>query len=280
MAVLLALLAALGYGTSDFCAGLASRRWRAEAVSGLTVAFEVLSAGLGVLLYPGHGPTVHALAWGAASGLGGGTGTITLYRGFAEGSMTVVATLSAVLAAVMPAILGVALGDHLSPGAAAGIVIAVPALALVSWQPGASGAGAGARAGAFYGILAGLGFALLFIALDRAGTRAGAWPLLPGQAIALCVVAPFALRALRSAGAPGVRDAPLVLAAGVLGGGAALAFLVATGRGALAIVAVVTSLYPAFTVLLARVILSERWTRSQVAGLLVAGASIVLVSVS
>lgn len=279
MAVALALLSALAYGTSDFCAGLVSRRWSAGAAAGMTVLTEVAFAAVSVVVLPGHGPTVRAVVWGVASGLGGGTGTIALYRGFAEGSMTIVATLSGVLAAVVPVIVGLVLGNHLSPGAAVGIVIAVPAIALVSWTPG-SARGDRHGAAAVFGILAGLGFALLFVGLDRAGTRAGAWPLLPGQATGLCLVSPFALRALRRAGRPGAGDVLLVMCAGVLGGAAALLFLLATGHGELSIVAVIAALYPAFTVLLARAVLHERWSRSQAAGLGVAVASIVLVSVS
>jgi uncharacterized membrane protein len=69
------------------------------------------------------------------------------------------------------------------------------------------------------------------------------------------------------------------VAAGVVVGTAALIYLAATGHGALAIVAVVTSLYPAFTVLLARIVLSERWSRRQAVGLLIAVVAVVLVSV-
>ena len=279
MAVLLALLSAAGYGTSDFAAGLASRRYAPGPAAGLIVAVELVCAGIAVVLFPGHGPATAALLWGAAGGLGGGAGTLALYRGLAAGAMTVVATLSAVLAAVLPVVVGLALGNHLSAGAAIGIVIALPAIMLVS-RPPATGDHGGGRAGLGYGALAGIGFALLFVALDRAGTRSGAWPLLPGQAVALGVTAPVAVRGIRRAGPPAVADALLLGVAGVLGGAAALLFLEATGHGELSIVAVVTSLYPAFTVLLARIVLAERWSRPQVAGLIVAAASIVLVSVS
>ena len=187
------------------------------------------------------------------------------------------AVLTAVLAAVIPAIVGLALGDHLTIGAAAGIVIAIPAIGLVSWQPQSAERSA-ARAGLLYGALAGLGFALLFIALDRAGTRAGAWPLIPGQVVALLLIAPFAYRGLPRAGRPSRATGALALGAGVLGGAANLLFLAATGHGQLAIVAVLTALYPAVTVLLARALLSERWTRLQACGLLTAAAAIVLVT--
>jgi uncharacterized membrane protein len=279
VAILLALLSACSYGISDFSAGLAGRRWAPEAVAGLVLTTEVLFALGCALVDGGHGPTGQALLWGAASGLGGGTGTIALYRGFAAGAMAVVGTLSGVLAAVVPAIVGLLTGDTLHPLAALGIAIAVPAIGLVSWQPGGAAAGGRARAAAGYGLLAGLGFALLFVALQRAGTRAGAWPILSGQTVGWCVVAPFAARALHTAGRPGRPDVLLALAGGVLGGAAVLLFLVSTGHGELAVVAVIASMYPGFTVLLARVALGERWSPLQGCGLLVAAASVVLVSV-
>ena len=191
--------------------------------------------------------------------------------------MTVVATLSGVLAAVLPVLVGLALGDHLAALTAIGIVTAVPAIGLVSWQPG--GDRRDLRASVAYGSLAGLGFALLFVALDRAGTRAG------GLADAARPGRRPVHRGPRSrcgggrrAGAPRLRDAALVVAAGLLACAAALLFLAASGRGELAIVAVLASMYPAFTIVLARALLGERWSRLQVAGLLVAVVSVVLVS--
>ena len=195
--------------------------------------------------------------------------------------MSVVATLSAVLTAVIPVIVGVALGEHLTVWSELGIAIAIPAIALISRQsdgetdPANRGA---ARAGMLYGSLAGVGFALLFIALDRAGTHAGAWPLLPGQVVALILIAPFAWRAIAAGGSPQRSDLALIIGAGTLSGIANLLFLAATGRGQLAIIAVVTSLYPAATVVLARAFLSERWTRIQATGLLTSFVAIVLVS--
>jgi drug/metabolite transporter (DMT)-like permease len=123
-----------------------------------------------------------------------------------------------------------------------------------------------------------VGFALLFVALDRAGTHAGAWPLIPGQLVALLLIAPFAYRGLATSGNPPRSAVALTLGAGVLSGIANLLFLASTGRGELAIVAVLTSLYPAATVVLARAFLAERWTGVQAAGLLTAVAAMILVT--
>ncbi|MEO8966843.1 MAG: DMT family transporter [Solirubrobacteraceae bacterium] len=277
MAVVLALGAALAYGTSDFAGGLASRRFAAGPVTAVIEAVGLLAATAAVLLFPGAGPSATVLAWGAVSGVGTGVGALSLYHGLSIGRMSVVATLAAVLTAVIPVIVGVALGNRLSVGAEAGIAIAFPAIGLTSWQRLASDRHA-ARAGVLYGVLAGLGFALLFVALDRAGTHSGAWPLIPGQLVAVLLVAPFAYRGLNASGNPRRSAVALTLGAGALSGIANLLFLAATGRGELAIVAVLTSLYPAATVVLARVFLAERWTGAQAAGLLTSATAIILVS--
>jgi drug/metabolite transporter (DMT)-like permease len=276
MAALLALAAALAYGTSDFAAGLASRRYGAGPVTGGVQVLTLITAVSAVLLFGASSPSATTLAWGTLSGLGTAIGTLSLYQGLAVARVSVVATLSAVLAAVVPVIVGVALGDHLSLAAQAGIALALPAIALMSWQTDVDARRA-ARPGLLYGMLAGLGFALLFIALDRAGTDSGAWPLIPGQLLALLLIAPFVYRGL-DAGRPAASAVKLTLSAGILSGMANLLFLAAIDRGELSIVAVLTSLYPAATVVLARVFLDERWSALQSAGLLVSVAAIVLVS--
>ncbi len=278
MAVLLALLSAVAYGLSDFAAGVASRRSSAAAVTGAAQILGLLTALIAVAVDAGVGPRGHALAWGAISGLGSALGTLSLYHGLAVGRMSVVATVSALLTAVIPVIVGIALGNRIGIAAAAGILLAVPALVLVSWQPRGDPA-TGASRSLLFGALSGAGFALLFIALDRAGTRSGAWPLVPGQVVSLVPIAPLAYRGLRAQGLPPRRTVAIAIGAGILSGAANLLFLAATGHGELAIVAVLSALYPAVTVVLARVLLAERWTRRQAIGLMVAGAAIVLVSV-
>ncbi|MDN5769833.1 MAG: EamA family transporter, partial [Microlunatus sp.] len=204
MGVLLALIAAIVFGGSDFAAGLASRRLAAGPVAVFVQAVGVAAAGIAVLIVPGAGLTTPALAWGALSGVGTAVGTLGLYHGLSVARMSVVAPVSAVLTAVLPVGVGLLLGERLSAAASAGIVVAVIAIALVSRgqadpAPGdrdlglRGNAGAGVALG--WGSVAGAGFALLFVALDQAGTGSGAWPLLPGQLVSLLLVAPFGWRA-------------------------------------------------------------------------------------
>lgn len=129
------------------------------------------------------------------------------------------------------------------------------------------------------GLVAGAGFALLFIALDRAGTSAGAWPLLPGQAVAVVVVLAWAAAARSRPDRKAWSQAWRIgLAAGVLSGVANLLYLAATGAGQLAIVAVVTALYPTVTILLARLTLHERWSRLQIIGLIASAVAVAAIS--
>ncbi|HXJ66611.1 MAG TPA: EamA family transporter, partial [Actinomycetota bacterium] len=123
VALILALLAALGYGSSDFAAGIGGRR---TSVGGVVLAQQPVAALATLVVWALSGPsspTAAALTWGALSGLGNGFGTIALYRGLAVARMSVVASLSAVLAAVIPAGVGIALGDRLSVPEATGLVL-------------------------------------------------------------------------------------------------------------------------------------------------------------
>lgn len=127
------------------------------------------------------------LAWGAASGLGSGLGALALYRGLTIGRMSIVAPLAGVLTAALPAVVGLGLGNLPGTLSLMGIVIAVPAVLLASRSHGGASA-AQQRSGIPEAVVAGLSFALLFIALDRVGTRSGTWPLVSGQTVAMGVI--------------------------------------------------------------------------------------------
>jgi uncharacterized membrane protein len=274
MPVLLGLVSALCYGTSDFVAGLGGRRASAGAVAFLGQPFALIVTLVALALFQGSGPTASILLWGGISGVGNGLGTFALYRGLAIGQMSVVAPLSAVLTALVPAAVGLGAGERLSLIEGAGIALAVPAILLVSAQ----GRSAPVRAsGVLEGVLAGAAFGLLFVALDQAGSTGGAWPLLPGNLVSFAVLIPFVLR-VPDRTTSMKRAVPYSAAAGMLGGLATLSFLIATSEGRLPLVATLAALYPAVTVIMARLMLAERWTRSQRAGLFAAAAAVALIS--
>lgn len=276
MGVLFGLCSAIAYGASDFLAGVAGRKVSSQLVAALSQPIGLVTAIVAVLALRDGNPTVTLLAWGACAGVGSGVGTLALYHGLAVGRMSVVAPISAVLAAALPAVVGLSTGDHLRWWGLMGLVLAFPAIALVSRQPAA--ADSGHRAGVVDGIVAGAGFGVLFICLAKAGTSAGAWPLVPAQIVAIATVVGFGVRGMALRASEVRATIPAALAVGSLGGAANLLFLAATGRGQLAVVAVLTSLYPAVTVLLARTVLHESWARVQAVGLVLAVLAVGLIS--
>lgn len=277
MAVLLSLCAALAYGLSDFVGGVASRRvspWAIAFTSQLGGAAVVLL--LGVVL--GGDPRGADWAWAALAGLGNGVGTSFLYRGLAGGRMGVVAPVSGVGAALVPLVVGLATGERPGLLAWAGIVAALPAIWLVAKEPGGADAPrATVAAGLVDGVLAGLGFGVLFAALAQVPEDSGFLPLAFNQVVGAVVVAAVAA-ALHQAWVPREPTAYVGLVSGTLGASATGLFLVATQTGYLTVAAVITSLYPAFTVVLAALVLRERVHRAQGAGLLLCAVAVGLIA--
>jgi uncharacterized membrane protein len=186
-----------------------------------------------------------------------------LYRGLARGQMSVVGPLSAVGAAVVPVLVGVALGERPSPLAIGGVLVALPAIGLVA----ASGSVRGKLGGGLVdGLAAGLAFGILFIGLAQAGRPAGLWPVASEQTGALLVTLGVAVKSRQPLRIP-VRFLTIPVLTGVSGMAATLAYFYATHFSMLAVAAVLVSLYPGVTVLLARVILHERFSPAQRAGL-------------
>ena len=278
-AVLLALGAALSYGLSDFVAGVASRRTSACAVAVVGSAVGGLLAVVLALLLPGD-PTPGDLAWGALAGVGNGLGGAFLYRGLSRARMGVVGPVSAVGAAVLPVAVGVLGGERPAPLVWLGIVAALPGIWLVAREPAASSSPvSGGGAGLVDGLLAGAGFGLLFAALGQVPDGAGYWPVVVSQGVGVVSVVVLATL-LGAAWVPRDRAA---LAGGAGAGSlsvvAVVGFLLATQQGLLTVSAVLASLYPAATVLLAALVLHERVHRIQGLGLLLCGASVVCVAV-
>ena len=277
MIIAFALASAVVFGAGDFCGGAASRR-----AAPLPVLLVSLPVGLTLLLVVavtgGGGSHPAALAWGAASGLAGGAGLLVFYRALAEGPMSVVAPVSGLMAAVVPAVAGVARGDRLSAAAFTGIALCLVAICFVSMEKGRAAAVRRAR-GPALAVLAGTGFGAFFV-LIRLGDDGTLWPLVASKAVGALMVAlaatlarqgPLALH--RDRAALGV--AALAGTLDVLGN---LLYLFATRAGMLSVAGVLSSLYPASTVLLARLVYGERLRPIQRLGLVVAVAGVGLVT--
>jgi drug/metabolite transporter (DMT)-like permease len=272
VAVLLALVSALAYGLSDFVGGVASKK-----VTPWSVALSAQLAGaVGVLVLSltlGGSPTGHALAWALVGGLGNGFGTAFLYRGLAAGRMGVVAPISGVGAALVPVVVGLVAGERPGTLVWAGLLAALPGIWLVSREPGTRAAGAGVGDG----VLAGLGFGTLFAALAQIPEEAGFLPLALNQVVGgLTIIAVATV--LRRPWLPRDPRAGIGAVSGLLGALATGAFLVATHHGLLTVTAVIASLYPAFTVVLAALVLREHVHRAQGAGLGLCAVAVALVA--
>jgi drug/metabolite transporter (DMT)-like permease len=283
LAVILALVSAIGYGASDFAAGLASRTASVIQVT-LLACLAATAAMLAVLpLAASHRPSGAALAWGAAAGASGTLGGIALYLGFRYAAFSVAAPLSAVGTAGFSVLAGLLWSERPSALALVGIALALPAIVGVSISAGGdkpaeeTGGPSRPAAGVAAGLIAGACFALLLIGLDRAGSRSGLWPAAAAE-VAELAVAVAAAAVTRNLRLPRGRPGRLAVIAGVAGAAGTLFYFYAAHDGLLAVVAVLTSLYPASTIVLARVVLAERLTVLRLAGLSLAGACVALIA--
>lgn len=277
MPVILSLLSALFYGLGDFSGGFASRKSPLLAVVVISQMFGAALALVFALVDGSPFPGLADVAWSAAAGIGGLAGILALYRGIGRGIVAIVSPLSALIAAVMPAAYGLALGERPSAMALVGGLLCLPAIFLLSWEPSKEGRDSARRPESLLlGLVAGIGFGLFFIALSRTGKGSGIWPAFIARATSVSALLAFmGLTGRRLFLAKGGR-LPAV-AAGLSDMGANILFLVASRIGLLSIVSVVSSLFPAPTVALARVFLKERIPPSRAAGIGLAIAGVALI---
>lgn len=273
MAIALSLLSALAYGVSDFLGGIFAKRSSAWQVAIVGQTSSGVLSLLAAVIIAGS-PTSTDLIYGSLAGLGGGFGVAFLYRGLATARMGVVAPISAIGTALIPVVVGLATGDRPSQMAVVGVVFAFPAIALISRVVDDN---PDHRGGVIDGILAGVGFGLLFTFLGQVGDDAGLYPLALSQ-IASVLSVIITASALGHAWVPRGRKVWGAVVMGPLGATAQGAFLYATHHGLLSIVSVISSLYPASTVLLASVLLREKIHGWQGIGLVLAAVAVALVA--
>jgi drug/metabolite transporter (DMT)-like permease len=223
-----------------------------------------------------------------------GTAAFSVLAGLALGERPGALSLAGILLAV-PAIVGVSTPARKAGRDAAPAIVGSPAVAVPGqhglvargtappgqhgpaarrFRPAATGRHA---AGVGWGLAAGAGFGLFFIGLDRAGSGTDLWPITISQLAAMVTVTGVAV-VTRDLRLPPAGTRRLSLLTGVASAAGTAMFFLATHHGLLAITAVITSLYPAGTILLARVLLGERLTRLRLAGLCLAAASVALIA--
>jgi len=282
MTTILALSAAVVYGTADFFGGVAARRTSPMAVtlSAHLVGLMLLVVAIPVL--PAAHPQVSDLVYGGVAGAFGAGGLILFYRALSRGTMSVVAPVAALFGAALPVVVGVGLGEELSIPALVGIAIAIAAVGLVSREGEPSGARRSHGPGGHplvLAMIAGGAFGSFFVLLSRTHASAGLWPLLSARVVSVALLATVTVlsgRSLRPA--PGSRR--LVMAAGAGDMVANILYLLAVRRGLVSLVAVIVALYPATTVLLAQVVLGERLRRIQISGLVLAAGAATLLALA
>ncbi|WNM32231.1 EamA family transporter [Streptomyces sp. Li-HN-5-11] len=272
IALLLALGSSLAYGCADFLGGMGARK--AHVLRTVTVAAPA-SLAVELLLWPllGASFSTSALGWGAASGVASAAAFALLYRTLAIGPMNVLSPVTALVSAALPVGVGLLQGEHLGAVGLVGLPLALFAVVLVS-----AGHGAGSARPSGTALLsafgAGAAIALQLVFLHQAPAGSGVGPLIVGRTVSSAVVLAAAGLLRRRLGTE--RPAYVMsAAAGALDSVANVLFLFAARSGDLTVVAVITALYPAGTVLLARGVLAERIHRSQLVGL---GAAAVAVS--
>lgn len=276
LAVVFGLAAAATYGAADFLGGLMSRRVNSMVVVFLSQVFGTLPLAVAVLVLAGE-MTPAAFAWGVASGVAGGAGILFLFRALGRGRMSALAPITALEAAGIPVVFGLATGEEPRLLVLVGAIVALAAVGLISSTGSSASDVEPARmTGLGDALAAGACFGVFFILLAETDADSGMWPLVGARAGSLVLVSSLLLAARRRPTAP---RAVLggIAAAGCLDVAANICYVLSTRAGLLAIAAVLTSLYPAATVLLARVVLKERLTRRQAAGVLLGGVGVVLI---
>lgn len=269
---LFGLLSALTWGTGDFFGGLATKR--AQPFTVVLVAEFVGAILLAVLaLFAREAfPTGTDLGWCAAAGLAGSIGMVALYAGLASGHMGIVAPISAIVAAIVPIVTTIFTEGPPTGLQFLGFVVALAAV----WLLASSGERNVTLAELRLAVLAGLGFGFYFVLIDRVANGGAFWDLTVARTTAGLVLVVVVLVTRRPL-LPPRAVLPTNLANGVLDATGNLFFALAVASGRLDVAAVLSSLYPGTTVVLAYFVLGERLNRPQVVGVAAALLAIALI---
>jgi drug/metabolite transporter (DMT)-like permease len=276
LAVVLGLLVALTYGSGDFLGGIASKRNTPIVVVAVSQSFGLVLMALMVVADRGAEPIGADLLAGAGAGSVGLIGVVLLYRGLAGGAMGVIAPITAVGAAIVPFTWGVVTGDRPSVPALVGVAVALLAVVLVSSSDEASERRT-SRQDLLLAVGAGTAFGVVFLLLGITSEDSGMWPVLAARIASVSIVMTIVVvgrRGLRVA--PGTRSS--IIGAGVFDAGANALYLLAAREGLLSLVSVLSSLYPAATVVLARLFLREGMHRKQLVGIGLALGGVALIA--
>ncbi|MDP9384058.1 MAG: DMT family transporter [Actinomycetota bacterium] len=284
MAVALALLTSIAYGSSNY---LGPRLARGAPVFVLLIAGQSCSLALSALVVAGQGdavPAGDAVAAALVAGLGNAFGLVLFYRAAATGPLSIVTPIGA-LGAAVPVAYGLSQGESLTALKAAGIVLALGGLALVARRPSAAAAAAGPpvpkehdrRRAVVLALASAFFFGLFLAAMGPASEDSSGWAVLLSRASLVVILLAVALSTGAQLRLPAAR-LPLLVIPGILLFAGTLAYAAATREGDLSVVSVVGSLFPVVTVGLALGLDRERLSPAQLAGAIATMAGIVALS--
>ena len=278
VAVALGFSAALCWGLADFLGGISARRLTLAAV----LLVSQLTALAAIALVVSAGSVETASLGDVAPAIGAGIcqlfGIAALYRALAIGTMSVISPISASGAAALPVIVGLATGERPGGLAFAGMAVAFVGVLLATRSAGDSGSGGSPRQALILSAVAAAGFGGFFVGMDAAVDDADPfWALFAARASA-GVVLVTVLLFLRPRIDAAAADLPALALIGLLDVSANACFTLGTETGLLSVVAVLASLYPVATVVLARAVLGERLARVQGVGVGIALAGVALIA--
>jgi len=272
-ALVFGLAASASWGAGDFSGGIATKR--AHVISVITVVH-----GIGLLLMlclalATHEtiPPVEDWVWGAVAGLAGVMGLMAFYQALAIGRMGVAAPITGVVAALLPVIIGIISEGLPDTTRLVGFGLALVSVFLVSYAVGttwnASGAG--------LAILGGIGFGLFLVFAGQVGDTAVFWPLVAARAASTTMMTLLIFRRKLPVPNEGRLWLPILMAGGLDAFGNVF-YVLASQAGRLDVAAVLSSLYPAMTILLAALLLKEQIGRIQLVGIVLALLAISLIA--
>ena len=278
MEIALGALVALAYGSGDFLGGISAKRLPTVTVLLVSQSFGLAVALVLVVALRDARPAAHVFVLSAAAGVVAVVALGLLFRGLALGRISIVAPLSAIGGGVLPVAWGLLRGERPSALALAGVCVALIAAAIVARGAEHDPAKTiSPRLELALGAGAGLGFGVVFILFAESSSGSGMWPVLIARCASVPVLAIAAVVLGHSPRVPRADLAP-VAGAGLCDVGANALVVLAVRRGLLSLVAPVASLYPATTVVLARVVLHERIGRQRAGGLLLGLVGLALIA--
>ena len=266
------LAAVLCWGTSDFLGGYASRNANAVLVTTITNGCGLLAIITVAMLSGSPAPGLANVSWALAGGALGGSALALFYRALAAGNMGLIAPISAILAAAIPAVFGIFVEGVPHRVQLAGFVLAALGIWLISRSDQA-----GRPQGIGLAVIAGIGFAGFYICARQAGTGSALWLAASSRVAAFVCTATWAL-ATKSFHPAQPASLRWGMVAGLIDVSGSVLFFRSLQTGRLDTAVVLASLYPVITVVLARIVLKEQFTRWKIAGMVAALAAVPLIA--